>query len=68
VSRANEQRALADSETRLRTDANQAGFVLAKAVEMARRQQVERGPRLPTRGRELALVLTYAALSRRRFA
>jgi hypothetical protein len=68
VRRANEQRALADGKTRQRADANQARLVLAKGVEMARREQVKRRPGLPTGGRELALVLAHTALSRRSFA
>src|SRR5258706_16416875 len=62
------RRALADGETRHRADANQARLVLAKGVEMARREQVKRRPRLPTGGRELALVLAHRALSRRGLA
>ena len=68
VRRANEQRALADGETRQCADANQARLVLAKGIEMACGEQVKRRPGLPTRGRELALVLAHTALSRRSFA
>ena len=65
VRRANEQRALADGETRLGADADQARLVLAEGVEMADREPVQGRPRLSARRRELALVLAHAALSRR---
>ena len=62
---AHQQRALADPEWRDRSDPDQAGLILAVAVEMPPRERVERGPLLPGGRHELALVLADRACRRR---
>jgi hypothetical protein len=62
------QRALADGEGRLGPDPDQAGLVLAVAVEVGHRERRQRGPGLPARGHVLPLVLADRAVRRRRLA
>src|SRR5262249_27104256 len=65
VRRAAEDRALTDCKRRLRADADHTRLVLAKAVEMPRRQTGKRRPGLPAWRHILAFLFANLAKSRR---
>ena len=64
VRRAQQHRALADGEARLRRDADDPRFVLMPAVHMGDRELVLRGPALTRRRHVLPLVVTDRAVRR----
>ena len=64
----NQQRALPDGERRLRADADQAGLVLAKGIEVADREPFQSRPCLSAGRHELPFLLADHTLLRRALA